>query len=121
MARLDGEDLPNTLRYPPFVATKRYSITQTAGGAVYQQAWSNGIIQGDGVIDWTMELLCFAELCQIYNIYKRPGPLLFEGQYGEELMVDFVDLRTTAQGGGNYSLNGQFLVRCILADICEGE
>lgn len=119
--KLDGEELPNTMRYAPFIQEKRYSVTQTAGGAVYQQAYSNGIIQGDGILDWTMELLCKSELCDMYDLYQRPGDLLFEGQYGEKYVVKFLSMRPTAQGGGNFLINGQFLIRCVLADICEGE
>ena len=117
--KLDGEDLPNTMRYPPFVQEKRYSIEKTAGGAVFQEA--DGLVQGDGILDWTMEALCFRELCDMYRLYRKPGPLVFDGQYGEQLLVEFVKLTPTAQGGGNFQITGQFIVRCVIADICEGE
>lgn len=120
MTRLDGEDLPNTMRYAPFVQDKRYKVTPTARGAVYQQS-SEVLVQGDGILSWTMEALCFSELCDMYQLYKRSGALLFEGQYGERLMVEFISMKPAAQGGGNYSIAGQFLVRCVLADICESE
>jgi len=117
--KLDGDPLPNSLRYPPFIQDKRYTINKTARGAIFQQS-ADTLVQGDGIIDWEMGLLCFKELCDLYKLYKRTGPLLFEGQYGERLMVEFISMKPTTQGGGNYLVNGQFLVRCVLNDICEG-
>jgi len=118
--KLDGEDLPNSMRYPPFVQEKRFTLNPTARGAVFQQA-ADLLVQGDGFIDWTMELLCLAEVCAMYRLYRKKGPLLFEGQYGEQLMVEFSQLKPTAQGGGYFSISGQFIVRCVLTDICESE
>jgi len=117
MASLDGDTLPPTLRYAPFIQDKRYSITPTAAGAVFQEA-AAGIIHGDGILEWTMELLCFEELCLMYDLYQRQGPLDFVGQYGEEYVVEFVNMRVSAQGGGNYSINGTFIIRCVTRDIC---
>lgn len=119
VVKLDNETMPNSMRYPPFIQKKRYSVNQTATGAVYQQSRET-LVQGDGLLEWTAELLCFEELCDLYKIYKRTGPLLFEGQYNEKLMVEFVDMKVTAQGGGKYSVAGQFIVRCVLNDLCEG-
>lgn len=120
MTKLNGVTLPNTMRYAPFVQEKRYSIVPTIEGAVFQSP-AAGIIQGDGQLSWRMELLCFEELCILYGLYKLPGPLLFEGQYGEQLSVDFVSMTPEAIGGGNYSVQGLFIVRCVLVDICEGD
>jgi hypothetical protein len=117
--RLDGDPMPNSMRYPPFIQDKRYVVNRTATGAVYQQS-REVLVQGDGLLDWTAELLCFEELCDLYKLYKRTGPLLFEGQYGEKMMVEFVSMKPTAQGGGKYSIAGQFVVRCVLNDLCEG-
>lgn len=118
MATLDGVTLPITMKYAPFFHEKRYVVTPTAGGAVSQRAYDNGIVQGDGTLEWTMELLCFSELCTLYTLYQQDGSLLFQGQYGEEYGVDFLSMKTTAQGGGNYSVQGTFIVRCVIRDIC---
>jgi hypothetical protein len=119
MAKLNNIDLPNSMRYPPFVQEKRYSIVPTITGAIVQQP-AAGIIHGDGLLEWTMELLCYEELCTMYYFYGLPGPLDFEGQYGEEYVVDFINMRTTAIGGGKFNINGTFVVRCITTDICVG-
>jgi|JI9StandDraft_2_1071091.scaffolds.fasta_scaffold660966_1 hypothetical protein len=116
--QLDGVDLPNSFRYPPFLPQKRTAIAKTAGGAIFQRAGSNGIVQGDGIINWTAELLCFDELCLMYQHYKKTGPLQFDGKYGDSYMVEMLSIEDEAVGGGNYNLVGVFIVRCVLTDIC---
>jgi len=120
MPKLNDVDLPNSMRYSPFVQDKRYTVSPTITGAVVQFP-AAGIIHGDGQLTWTMQLLCFSELCAMYQLYQLNGPLVFEGQYGERLMVDFVSMVPEAIGGGNYNIQGTFIVRCVLNDLCEGE
>jgi hypothetical protein len=117
---LNGITLPNSFRYPPFVPDKRYNLTPTATGAVYQEPAAGGVIQGDGVIDWTADLLCFDEFCVLNQLYYGTGPYEFIGQYGETYVVEFITFKAESVGGGLLNTRGSFVVRCVTDTSCGG-
>lgn len=118
MATLGTLTLPNTFRHSPYIPQKRYSVAQTASGAVYQEA--NGIIHGDTLLEWTAELVCFQEYCEILQVYYSQGPHEFLGNWNENLVVDFINYSASGIGGGYLNLSGTFLVRCVNDTACSG-
>lgn len=112
---IGGTEMPCQFKYKPLIPKKRIFYKETAGGLVAQRS-SVPIIQV-GQIPFTLnpaDSTSFQRLCKLYSDDES---VVFTGYWGEEYLVDIVELTPTVTGG-YMSLEGILQVVCTVQPYC---
>lgn len=98
------------LNYDPYVPAKRSITKQTSKGS-FTQVSTPLFLHGMQEIDWSIPMTTQQVAFSIRDLYNLNTNFVFKGEYGEEYLVEFKELKLTAKSG-YFELTGKFRVIC---------
>lgn len=113
VAKLNGVDLPPSLKYIPFIVKKRRSVKKTANAVITQVSLPSQIVIGDGIIPWNIQDASPEEFAALYVLFNTAGntTYTFEGYWNDRLKVYFSEFKIDKVFGRFFSLSGEFQVK----------
>lgn len=112
IATLNGDDLPVSFKYLPYICKKRNSVKRTANSVVTQAAYPTQLVHGDGILTWTIEDARPEEFEDLYVLYNTATLTLYDfvGYWSDYLAVYFTGLKVDRVFGRFMALSGEFQV-----------
>ena len=104
--------------YKKYIPKKRQVTRMTSKGSFTQKSLPL-FLPGMDTIDWSIELTTGVRAQELYDLYLANENYIFNGAYGEELLVDFVDFGSE-ELAGYFKLVGKFRVICVESQVNFG-
>jgi hypothetical protein len=102
-------------KYKPYVPKKRSKVVMTSKGS-FVQKFLPLFNHGDGTVDWEISTATAPVARTMYNLYNLDDNFTFNGAYGEEYLVEFIEIKPNPEGGP-WSLKGKFRVLCVISEL----
>ena len=102
--------------YELYIPKKRTSTKQTSKGSFTQRGVPL-FLHGTGTFGWSIQITTGPVARIMNDLYKANELLIFDGAYGENYLIDFVELAPPTLIGGYWELSGTFRVVCVNTEL----
>ena len=102
--------------YTTYVPLKRTQTKQTTKGSFTQRSVPL-FLHGTGTFEWSIEIVTRPVAALMYDLYMANDLYIFDGAFGENYLVDFVEMKPPEVKSGYWGLSGTFRVVCVNIEI----